>query len=71
VLRGQLDGAPRRRLVENVFALSSALTPFALGTVVGAVASGRVPVGNARGDLVASWLNPTSLLIGVSPVRQG
>ena len=63
-LRGQLDEAPRRRLIENIFALSSVLTPFALGTVVGAVASGRVPVGNARGDLVASWLNPISMLIG-------
>jgi cytochrome d ubiquinol oxidase subunit II len=28
------------------------------------VASGRVPVGNARGDAVASWLNPTSIFIG-------
>ncbi|PYM78073.1 MAG: cytochrome D ubiquinol oxidase subunit II [Candidatus Rokuibacteriota bacterium] len=63
-LRGQLDAAPQRRLIESVFALSSVLTPFALGTVVGGIASGRVPVGNARGDLVASWLNPTSLLIG-------
>jgi len=64
-LRGQLTAAPRQRAVENVFALSSVLTPFALGTVVGAIASGRVPVGNARGDLLGSWLNPTSLLIGV------
>jgi len=63
-LRGQLDAAPQRRLIESIFALSSVLTPFALGTVVGGIASGRVPVGNARGDLVASWLNPTSLLIG-------
>ena len=63
-LRGQLDGAPQRRLVERVFACSSVLTPCALGTVVGAIASGRVPVGNARGDLVASWLNPTSIFIG-------
>ena len=35
-----------------------------MGTVVGAVASGRVPVGNAAGDPVTSWLNPLSLLIG-------
>ena len=63
-LRGQLDAAPQRRHIESIFALSSVLTPFALGTVVGGIASGRVPVGNARGDLVASWLNPTSLLIG-------
>ena len=63
-LRGHVDAAPHRRLIENVFAVSSILTPFALGTVVGAIASGRVPVGNARGDLVASWLNPTSIVIG-------
>jgi cytochrome d ubiquinol oxidase subunit II len=67
-LRGQLDTAPQRRLIESIFALSSVLTPFALGTVVGAIASGRVPVGNARGDLVASWLNPTSMLIGAPAV---
>jgi cytochrome bd ubiquinol oxidase subunit I len=38
--------------------LSSILTPFALGTVVGGIASGRVPVGNAAGDPITSWLNP-------------
>jgi cytochrome bd ubiquinol oxidase subunit II len=50
------------------FSLSSVLTPFALGTAIGAIASGRVPVGNAEGDLFSSWLNPTSLLIGVLAV---
>src|SRR5262249_58161763 len=63
-LRGQLDASSGRRVVECVFALSSIMTPFALGTVVGAIASGRVPVGNARGDVFGSWLNPTSVLIG-------
>jgi cytochrome bd ubiquinol oxidase subunit II len=53
-----------RRFAERLFGLSSVLTPFFLGTVVGAVASGRVPVGNAAGDPVTSWLNPLSLLIG-------
>ena len=53
-----------RRAAERVFGLSSVLTPFFLGTVVGAVASGRVPVGNAIGDPVTSWLNPLSLVIG-------
>jgi cytochrome bd ubiquinol oxidase subunit II len=67
-LRGQLDAAPGRRIIERIFAFSSVLTPFALGTVVGAVASGRVPVGNARGDAVASWLNPTSIFIGALAV---
>jgi cytochrome d ubiquinol oxidase subunit II len=53
-----------RQVAERVFGLSSLLTPFFMGTVVGAVASGRVPVGNAAGDPVTSWLNPLSLLIG-------
>src|SRR5262245_28341541 len=53
-----------QRRVEVVLALSSILTPFALGAVLGGIASGRVPVGNARGDLLTSWLNPTSALIG-------
>jgi cytochrome bd ubiquinol oxidase subunit II len=48
----------------RLFELASLLTPFFLGTVVGAVASGRVPVGNAAGDPVTSWLNPLSLVIG-------
>src|SRR5256886_13095464 len=33
------------RLVEYLFALSSVLTPFALATVIGAIATGRVPSG--------------------------
>ncbi len=44
------------------------LTPFFLGTVAGGVASGRVPLGIARGDLVTSWLNPTSMLAGLLAV---
>jgi len=64
-LAGQLDEAPGQGLIEGVFALASILTPFALGTVAGAIAAGRVPVGNAQGDPVASWLNPTSVLAGV------
>jgi cytochrome bd ubiquinol oxidase subunit II len=69
-LRSQLDRGEGRgvRAVENVFALSSVLTPFALATVIGAIATGRVPVGNARGNLVTSWLNPFSILAGVLAV---
>ena len=70
-LRGQLDGARGQRTIENVFALSSVLTPFALGTVVGGIASGRVPVGNATGNPITSWLNPTSLVIGALAVAIG
>jgi cytochrome d ubiquinol oxidase subunit II len=65
-LRNQITSGVR--LVENLFALSSVLTPFALGTVIGALATGRVPVGNAAGNLVTSWLNPVSVLTGVLAV---
>jgi cytochrome d ubiquinol oxidase subunit II len=51
-----------------VFGASSILTPFALGAAIGAIASGRVPVGNAAGDLVTSWLNATSMLVGALAV---
>ena len=60
-----------RRLAEGAFAVSSVLTPFFMGTVVGAVASGRVPVGNAEGDPVTSWLNPVSLVLGALFVATG
>jgi cytochrome d ubiquinol oxidase subunit II len=60
-----------RRAVDAVFSISSILTPFALGTAVGAIASGRVPVGNARGDLVTSWLNPSSIAVGILAVATG
>jgi cytochrome d ubiquinol oxidase subunit II len=53
-----------RAVAERIFGLSSLLTPFFMGTVVGAIASGRVPVGNAAGDAVTSWANVVSLLIG-------
>lgn len=58
-----------QRIFGAAFALSSVLTPFFLGTVAGAIAAGRVPVGQARGDIVASWLNPTSALGGVLAVE--
>jgi cytochrome d ubiquinol oxidase subunit II len=54
-----------------LFGLASLLTPFFMGTVVGAVAGGRVPVGNATGDAVSSWLNPLSLVIGALFVATG
>jgi cytochrome d ubiquinol oxidase subunit II len=55
-------------VIDTVFSLSSILTPFALGAAVGAVASDRVPVGNAAGHAFSSWLNPTSVVIGVLAV---
>jgi cytochrome d ubiquinol oxidase subunit II len=65
------SGASSRRelsVIDTVFSISSILTPFALGAAAGAIASGRVPVGNAAGHFFSSWLNPTSILIGVDAV---
>jgi cytochrome d ubiquinol oxidase subunit II len=67
-LRAGTTTAGERRRVDVVFALSSVLTPFALGTIVGAIASRRVPVGNAAGDMFSSWLNPTSIMVGLLAV---
>ena len=60
-----------RVLAETFFGLASILTPFFLGTVVGAIAGGRVPVGNETGDMWTSWLNPLSLVIGALFVATG
>ena len=60
-----------RVLATTVFGAASVLTPFFLGTVVGAVAGGRVPVGNAAGDPVTSWFNTLSLVTGVLFVATG
>jgi cytochrome d ubiquinol oxidase subunit II len=67
-LREGATGPRELSAIDTVFSISSVLTPFALGTAVGGIASGRVPVGNAAGGQFSSWLNPTSLLIGVLAV---
>jgi cytochrome d ubiquinol oxidase subunit II len=59
------------RRIDTVFGISSIVSPFALGAAAGGIASGRVPVGNAAGNLFSSWLNPTSILIGVLAVVTG
>jgi cytochrome d ubiquinol oxidase subunit II len=64
-LRSATRTPAETRAIDTVFAVASLLTPFALGAAVGGIASERVPVGNAAGDAFSSWLNPTSILIGV------
>lgn len=49
---------------ENLFALSSLITPFFLGTVVGAIAAGEVEAGGSAGAFEA-WTGPLPLLVGV------
>ena len=56
------------RSLGALFGVSSVLTPFALGAAVGGIASGRVPLGNAAGDPIDSWLNPTSIAVAVLAV---
>src|ERR687887_245856 len=46
-LRAGAAGRRELSAIDTVFSISSVLTPFALGTAVGGIASGRVPVGNA------------------------
>jgi cytochrome d ubiquinol oxidase subunit II len=55
------------RLSGVAFAASSVLTPFALGTVAGGIASGRVPAGG-YGDALTSWVNPSSIMSGLLAV---
>jgi cytochrome d ubiquinol oxidase subunit II len=69
--RGEAATIAEARVLGGLFSSSSVLVPFALGSAVGAVASGRVPVGNAAGDPVSAWLNPTGVLIGVLSVAVG
>ena len=66
--RKSISSLPMRRFFGACFAASSLATPFFLGTVVGGVASSRVPPGIAAGNVVTAWLNPTSILGGVLAV---
>lgn len=53
-----------QRLNGALFAASSLITPFFLGTVVGAVATGRVPV-HPGGNELAAWTSPAAVLTGL------
>ena len=59
-----------RRALGATFALSSVLTPFFMGAVVGAIAAGNVPAGG-DGDAFSSWLAPLPLLVGALFVASG
>ena len=52
-----------KRLTGALFASSSLLAPFFLGTAVGAVATGRVPP-RSHGASTAAWTTPTALVTG-------
>jgi cytochrome d ubiquinol oxidase subunit II len=68
--RKSIEGLAARRAAGATFALSSVLTPFFMGAVVGAIASGNVPAGG-NGDAFSSWLEPLPLLTGAMFVATG
>ena len=77
VLRGagfafgkSIEGLRERRLAGATFALSSVITPFFMGTVVGAIAAGNVPAAG-NGEPFSSWIQPLPLLIGAMFVASG
>ena len=61
--RKEVEGLKWRRLLGATFAFSSLLTPFFMGTVVGAVAAGKVKFA-AEHSTLAVWTGTTSILIG-------
>lgn len=68
--RKNVETLPARRALGACFALSSVLTPFFMGVVVGAVAAGNVPAGG-NGPALASWVEPLPLLTGALFVATG
>ena len=67
VFRKQFQGVPARRGLGAAFAASSVITPFFLGAIAGAVASGRIdPSGEI--DVLGAWTGATSLFGGVLAV---
>jgi cytochrome bd ubiquinol oxidase subunit II len=68
--RKSIEGLAGRRAAGATFAVSSLLTPFFMGAVVGAIAAGNVP-GDGNGPAFSSWLQPLPLLTGVMFVASG
>jgi cytochrome bd ubiquinol oxidase subunit II len=61
--RKEAHGLRTQRVLGATFAFSSLLTPFFMGTVVGAIADGRIPA-NASHASLQVWTGTTSLLTG-------
>jgi cytochrome d ubiquinol oxidase subunit II len=68
--RKSVEGLEAQRAAGAAFALSSVLTPFFMGAVVGAIATGNVPA-DGNGDPFSSWLEPLPLLTGALFVASG
>lgn len=61
--RQEADRLPLKSLTTTLFAGSSLVVPFFMGTAVGAVATGRVHMG-AGADSTAAWTGPVSIVTG-------
>jgi cytochrome d ubiquinol oxidase subunit II len=61
--RKEISRLPLQRAVGATFALSSFLTPFFMGTVIGAIATRGIPANPTSANQQA-WTNPTALLTG-------
>ncbi|MEX2447593.1 MAG: cytochrome d ubiquinol oxidase subunit II [Solirubrobacterales bacterium] len=68
--RKSVESLPAQRALGGAFAISSVMTPFFMGTVVGAIASGNVPA-EGNGAAFSSWLEPLPLLTGAIFVASG
>jgi cytochrome bd ubiquinol oxidase subunit II len=68
--RKSVESLPAQRALGASFALSSVMTPFFMGAVVGAIASGNVPA-EGNGDAFSSWIEPLPLLTGAIFVASG
>jgi cytochrome d ubiquinol oxidase subunit II len=68
--RKSVVGLRERRAMGATFAISSLVTPFFMGTVIGAIAAGNVPA-EGNGDAFSSWLQPLPLLVGAMFVASG
>jgi cytochrome d ubiquinol oxidase subunit II len=61
--RKEAYGLSTQRVLGATFAFSSLVTPFFMGTVIGAIATGQVPA-NASHASLSAWTGATSLLTG-------
>jgi cytochrome d ubiquinol oxidase subunit II len=62
--RKEMTRLELQRVTGAVFAFSSLLTPFFMGTVIGAIATGAVD-GDASRASFSAWTSPTALLAGL------
>ena len=63
--RSAVPSLGEKRIFGATFALSSVMTPFFLGASAAAIATGRIPLGNAAGDVWRSWWHPVGIYAGL------